>query len=83
MKSLLRKKIIVIKHERNVYKEFPGDLVVRTWHFHCPVLGSVPDWGTEIPQAIPQCQKGKKNKREREMYRIELWISGGMSSKSQ
>ena len=56
--------------------------MVRTWHFHCPGLGSVPDWGTEISQAIPQCQKEKREK-EREMYRIELWISGDMSSKSQ
>lgn len=29
--------------------ELPGDLVVRTWCFHCCRLGSVPGRGTEIP----------------------------------
>ena len=60
------KKITVIEHERNVYREFPGDLVVRTWHFHCSGLGSVPGWGTEIAQATPHCQKEKEREREKE-----------------
>ena len=60
------KKITVIEHEINVYREFPGDLVVTTWHFHCSGLGSVPGWGTEIAQATPHCQKEKEREREKE-----------------
>ena len=32
--------------------EFPGGLVVRIPGFHCHGPGSVPGWGTEIPQAV-------------------------------
>ena len=31
--------------------EFPDGLVVRILGFHCRSLGSIPGWGTEIPQA--------------------------------
>ena len=40
--------------------EFLGSPVVRTWHFHCQGLGSIPGQGTKIPQAMSQCQKKKK-----------------------
>ena len=33
--------------------------MVRTWHFHCCGLGSIPDRGTKILQA--KRQKKKKN----------------------
>ena len=29
-----------------------GGPVVRIWRFHCQCLGSIPDWGTKIPQAF-------------------------------
>ena len=32
----------------------PGGLVVRTWHFHCHGLDSVPDQGTKVLQDL-QC----------------------------
>ena len=38
-------------------KEFPGGLVVMILGFHCHGLGSVPRWGTEIPQAVQHSQK--------------------------
>ena len=31
---------------------FPGGRVVRIWRFHCCGPGSIPDWETEIPQAV-------------------------------
>ena len=32
------------------HREFPDDdLVIRTQHFHCCGLGSIPGLGTEIP----------------------------------
>ena len=31
-------------------REFPDSPVVRTWHFHCWGLGSIPGWATKIPQ---------------------------------
>ena len=34
--------------------------MVRTWSFHCSGWGSVPGWGTEIPQAMVQLEKKKK-----------------------
>ena len=36
--------------------------MVRIWCFHCYVLGSVPDQGTEILQAMECGQKKKKKK---------------------
>lgn len=39
----------------------PGSPVVRTEHFHCCVPGSVPDPGTQIPQAMWYSQKKKTN----------------------
>ena len=32
--------------------ELPNGLVVRILGFHCPGLGSVPGWGTEIPNVV-------------------------------
>ena len=31
--------------------EFPGSPVVRILGFHCGAPGSIPGWGTQIPQA--------------------------------
>ena len=39
--------------------EFPGGLVVRTQHFPCCGPGSIPGWGTKIPQAVWHGQKKK------------------------
>ena len=39
--------------------EFPGGPVVRTLHFHCQGLGSIPGWGTKILQALKHNQKQK------------------------
>ena len=37
--------------------EFPDVPVLRTRCFHCRGLGSIPGWGTRIPQAMWQGQK--------------------------
>ena len=42
--------------------EFPGSTVVRTWHFHCCGLGSIPGRGAKILQAAA-CRKKKKKKK--------------------
>ena len=34
--------------------------MVRTQHFYCQGLGSVPGWGTKIPQAAQQKKKKKE-----------------------
>ena len=39
--------------------EFPGSPVVRTWHFHCQGLGSIPNQGTKTLQAAQLGQKKK------------------------
>ena len=57
----------LIKNELH-YREFPGSPVVRTLRCHCHGLGSIPGWGTKIPQATwhsahahpPQKKKKKK-----------------------
>ena len=41
-------------------REFPDGPVVRTQHFHCCDLGSIPGWGTKVPQAVWP-KKKKKN----------------------
>ena len=41
-------------------REFPGSPVVRSWCFHCRGPGSIPGWGTKIPQ-----NKTKKRERDR------------------
>ena len=43
-------------------KEFPEGPVVRTWHFNCCGPGSIPDWGTKIPQV-----KGMEKKKNENM----------------
>ena len=43
--------------------EFPG-LVVRNQHFHSHGVGSVPNEGTEIPQAPRHSKKKKKAAHE-------------------
>ena len=46
------------------HREFPDDdLVIRTQHFHCCGLGSIPGLGTEfLHQAIACCSQEKKKK---------------------
>ena len=47
-------------HLKNLLNgEFPGSPVVRTRHFHCCGLGSIPGWGTKILQASCTAKKKK------------------------
>jgi len=43
-----------------VFREFPGGQVVRTWHFQCWGLGSVPGWGAKITKDAWYGRKKKK-----------------------
>ena len=43
-----------------VIREFPCGPVVRTRYFRCHGLGSIPDQGTKILQAIQQGKKTQK-----------------------
>ena len=47
--------------KNDIYWEFPGGQVVRTWGFPCRGPGSIPDWETKIPQATQHGQKKKKD----------------------
>ena len=38
------------------FQEFPGGTAVGTPYFYCSALGSIPDQGTKIPQAVQQSQ---------------------------
>ena len=42
--------------------EFPGGPVVQTRHRHYQGPGSIPGWGTKIPQVMWQKKKTKKPK---------------------
>ena len=53
-----------------MYREFPGDLVVRILGFHCRGLGSVLAQGTEILQAVWCGQKKKKRERIKKKKRM-------------
>ena len=62
----------------NMSWESPACLVVRTWHFHCRVPGSVSGWGTEIPQATRHSQKTPKNNKKTvflvcNTYKHSIW----------
>ena len=57
-------------------REFPGGPVVRTWNFHCRGLGSIPAWGTKIPQAMGyglNKEINKKTKGDANIYNQGLW----------
>ena len=43
--------------QKYVFMEFPDGPVVRTQHFHCCDIGSIPGEGTKIPQATQHNQK--------------------------
>ena len=43
----------------SVSREFSGDRVVRTLHFHCYDPGSIPGLGTEIPHQVAACLAGR------------------------
>ena len=45
------------------FRDFPGSSVSKTPLFQCRGMGSVPGWGTKIPQATWYSQK-KKRKRK-------------------
>ena len=44
------------------FRDFPGSSVGKTPLFQCRGMGSVPGWGTKIPQATWYSQKKKKKK---------------------
>ena len=46
-------------------QELPGSPFVRTLHFHCWGLGSIPGWETKIPQATWCGQKRENQVHER------------------
>ena len=59
----------MIYGKRYTFGEFAGGPVVRTLCFTAKGVGSVPGWGTKIPQAM---KHGQKKKREREKYMFGL-----------
>ena len=64
-------------------REFPGGLVVKTWHFHCQGSGSIPGQGTKIdPTSHRAPSKTKTPKSKTTMQHINL-TSGYTSKKSK
>ena len=58
----------MIYGKRYTFGEFAGGPVVRTLCFTAKGVGSVPGWGTKIPQAMKHGQKKKKREREKYMF---------------
>ena len=54
--------MLISKNNSTNSREHPGGPVVRILDFHCHDLSSIPDQGTEIPQAMWCSQKKKKKK---------------------
>ena len=52
--------------------------MVRTGQFHCRGPGSIPGWGTKIPQAE---QYGQKKKKKKDKYPSSSSLSPSASSK--
>ena len=59
--SRLYKELLQFNNKKSKIWEFPGDPVVRIWHFHCRGPGSIPSQGTKIPKAAQNIQKKDKN----------------------
>ena len=66
---------------RSILGEFPDGPKVRTWHFHCWGLSSIPCQGTKIPQVSRHSQKNKKTKPKRQKKKKS--ILPGTSKRSQ
>ena len=47
---------------------FPGGPVIKTPHFQCRGMGSIPGWGTKIPRASAARPKKKKKKLSSGLY---------------
>lgn len=52
-----------VRHLKGQTREFPGDLVVKTWHFHHCGPSSVPGLGIEIPYQTAAYRSQKKKKK--------------------
>ena len=48
------------QQEKAHLRDFPGNPVVKTPHFQCRGMGSIPGWGTKISHAV---RVGKKKKK--------------------
>ena len=55
-------------------RKFHSGPVVRTLLFHYHSPGSIPGWGTKIPQA-PRCSQTEKKKKERKKEKINRILS--------
>ena len=42
-----------------IFKDFPGSPVVKTPHSQCSGIGSIPGWGSKMPQEQPKLKKKK------------------------
>ena len=47
---------MLVTLQKGSFPEYPVGPVVRTHRFHCHGLGSIPGWGTKIPQATQRNQ---------------------------
>ena len=53
--------VVVVTSKITHHREFSGGPVVRTQDFYFWGPGSIPGWGTKIPQAAWSSQKKKKS----------------------
>ena len=42
-----------------IFKDFSGSPVVKTPHSQCSGIGSIPGWGSKMPQEQPKLKKKK------------------------
>ena len=62
---LLRSRVhFLLKKKKTNTQEFPGSPMARAQHFHCCGLGSIPGWGTKIPQAVQRDRKTKQKQMQ-------------------
>ena len=46
---------------KQIWRESSGGPMIRTQGFHSSILGSIPDWGSKIPQAAVPSKIKEKN----------------------
>ena len=56
LKSFIAMEFALLKCKEQVSRGFPSSPLVKPLHFQCRGPGSVPGWGAEIPQSVPQGQ---------------------------
>ena len=75
--------IVKVSLKKTKSREFPGGLVVKTWHFHCRSAGSIPGQGTKIDPTSHRARSKTKTPKSKTTTQYINLTSGYTSKKSK